>query len=248
MSKPLVIISAFADEDIRTATLVFQTIRVGFPWSDIVCEYTGNPKHLPEIRSLCSKYDVTCATSHPFKTTNDIIISDRIQHHNGEVVFIDSDMIFWESVEDFKPSRLISGRVIPQYVCPYTKMTNIARVHPSFLWVKNCHFLRVQTTSPVSSRFVPNNIIKPAVVFDGGRWIFYDTCASLSNILGAQSFTEDMLNKYDHLFASTFVKEVAKETVELLHLPSLHNSIYNNPQLAKGMWKEQDKYFRQHKE
>lgn len=242
--NPLVIISGYASGDISPAALIFETIRVGFPTATVEYYWSGNDNFTSKIQELCNINNITlrCMVNRTFN--HEIISSVLRSSTNDEVVFLDSDIVFHESVEKFNPTSLLSGRLLLTYKCPYTGLVNTPRLHPSFLWIKSIKQIKFLLRDKLNSPFVPKDYIKPVVVMgNNGQELFFDTCSNLFLKIGGETFTEEMLNKYDHLFCSTFVDEVSKNTPLLKSLSKNHKIIYNNPILSKGMWKQQQQYF-----
>jgi len=116
----------------------------------------------------------------------------------------------------------------------------MARVHPSFVWIKDCAQLRndIEALRPNKSRFTQYDPIAPVTVRIGGQYVFFDTMANIPVPVGA--FPESMLERYDHLFCGSFVDQVDKTHTGLL---ARHKAIYENPLLAKGILRQQEEYF-----
>lgn len=243
-----VLLSCFSDTNPRTATLVFDTLRVGFPAADVRCYWTGNNKDTEQVvKELCSRDGVKFEACEPY-TTNDQIFNTVLPTLSGKVVLLDSDVVFWNEVESYEPEQLLSGRLIPRHFCSYVKMITEPRLHPSLLFINDVQELVRTMRSVSNSRFVPNDLISPvtvAVADSGLR--FYDTMANMYGFIGGEAFKEDMLNHYDHLFCSSCAEDVSKSDPKFRDLQLVHNAVYSNPTCARGLWKVQEEYYNKHK-
>lgn len=222
----------------KAALLTLSTLRIGFPTvEDVTCLWAGGLESVREkAQAICEQNGIEfCST---VCDTNDKAYKRVIHGEYGEVVLLDSDVIFWSECESFQPSENVAGRWIPGHFCSYTRSWTVQRVHPSFLWIKSVEKLRsdILTTNPNNSRFTHYDPIAPVTVRSLGEgFYFYDTLANLP--VPIQHFDADMLDRYDHLFCGSFVNLVSPE------LLATHKAIYANPLLAKGIWRKQDEYF-----
>jgi hypothetical protein len=231
-----VVVSAYAKENMRTATLVFDTLRIGFPDAKIIVVWTGENPVPIEMINLCNI--CRCELIVSSGTTNDQVAAWVVSNIEGEVVLCDSDIIFWQSVENFVPEHIVAGRYIPTHLCQYTGMLTEERLHPSLFFIKDTRTLKSMLPKP--QRFMPVTPFTPTRLCVGGVERFFDTLAVLYSYIGGEPFDHLMLNKYDHLFCSSFVSEVDK-LIPGLH--KAHEEIYKNPSIAKGIWEVQESYF-----
>jgi len=237
--------------DPRPASFVFNTIRVGFPNAEVICYWNGGLLSVRDfVEEKCKETNCRFVNNnwleykHGQKPAD--VFNRLIEEERGQIVFLDPDVIFWNEVESFETNSLIAGRYIPQYVCPYTHITNRSRIHPSLFFIRDTEEL-VEALPKAQSRHTPIDYCAQAVLFNNVTPIFYDTLANLSHApVSKEYFEESMLDRYDHMFCSSFVDEVAASTPELKHLPELHKQFYNNPSLMKGIWKQQEEYFKKH--
>lgn len=237
-----VVITAYGVEgNLRPATLVFDTLRVGFPSASVIYVWTGALPVPIEVCNLCKIVGCKLITSPG--STNDIVAKWCVEQLKGEVVLCDADIVFWDNVEVYESgASVIAGRLIPKHKCEYTKLVTEERLHPSLFFIKDAQGLNALL--PKSYKFVPCNPFSPIRLPVNGVDTFYDTLSILYHYLGGDSFQEPMLNCYDHLFCSSFVDEVS---TKIPGLSETHKAIYDNPQLAKGMWKKQEEYFQRNK-
>lgn len=237
MSKTVVISCYGVVGNMRPATLVFDTLRVGFPTASVIVVWTGALPIPVEICNLCSV--LNCKLNFAEGWSHQNVVKWALNNLSGEVVLCDSDVIFWESVEDFTSMQMLAGRLIPQHRCEYLGLITEARLHPSLMFINTIEDFRNKL--PELPKQVPFDAIAPFTVMQGSNLIFHDTMTNAYDLFGGQVFDEIMLNKYDHLFCSSFVDDVDKK---IAGLRATHQMVYSNPQLAKGMWKQQDEYFK----
>jgi len=231
-----------------SSSLVLDSIRIGFPNSNINVFLTG---HNPVIN-----HDITLKA---YDKGARVFMYDNIRN-NGELIkhrlvsgypfiLIDGDVIFWDNCEDIEFSKSIAGRLIPEYYCPLTKTLTKSRLHTSFLVFndlakidKSKAKLEFNSSNKLLSSFIPSDLISPFSCFDKGRQIFYDTCANLYQCIGGEAFDENILNKYDHLGCSSFIEEVNKcEGFE--GSIDFHKNIKKDTIKAKGLWKRQQEFY-----
>src|SRR5436190_20563730 len=84
----------------RNATLVFDTIRVGFPTADISCYYLGDFKEVrDEVVDKCLKNDIKLIDGEYHFKYNGEVIEKLVRDETKDFVVVDSDVIFWSSME-----------------------------------------------------------------------------------------------------------------------------------------------------
>jgi hypothetical protein len=101
--------------------------------------------------------------------------------------------------------------------------------------------------------YCPCDPFMPAVRFEAGKPVFWDSCSNLYNMLFTSRdssekvfvFTKDHKSCYDHLNSASFYKEMA-ERLTGLHREgfiAVHDRWVKNP--APGLWPLVDEYYRQ---
>lgn len=245
---------------VRGVTLVFDTLRTGFPTAEIVIFDNANSELVrSELRDAFKKLGQGWFLTH---------IKEEITHHEwikrlvntslatdgGETPFFicDTDVIFWKSMEKFKfGDAAIAGRKMPRFKCEFTRCITQPRLHTSLLYI---NAKRIQQELATYTQAVPPTIISPLVDmfapfyfqkskgdrFEPGESIFYDTCGMLFNHVSHTAFEDKHLNCYDHLHCATYT-----DLAEQRGHPGIterHKEIYANPTKAKGIWRQQEKY------
>ncbi|MEE9238244.1 MAG: hypothetical protein V3U58_01645 [Thermodesulfobacteriota bacterium] len=232
------------------STLIFKTIRVGFPTADITVYDTSTVQEARlEIARLAEKQDCKYVGL-GFRTPLDAFIKAFVRGEYGTTILLDSDLCFWQSVEGWGfGDYLLAGRFIPEYQDEFTGCLILARLHTSFIWIHDVKLLRnkIEENSRKFLGFDPyiNFTYKDA---NSDNWVFLDCGASLFSAFESEvfSFGEKELNSYDHLFCGSYADEVfPRLSVNARKIFQRHHRWAKNDYTKlKGIWKEQDKYFK----
>jgi hypothetical protein len=224
-------------DDVFGSIAVFKTLRVGFPTAEIVTYVQGDFDHelIPE---------------------NAIKIG-RVEHYNWietvmdladeeELVFCDTDMIFYESVEEALSScpSLMCGRHIPDYYNITINAIEVERLHTHLLYIKNPMEMKTWIKKTLNTGLHPYNPYAPFQYYYHGQLRFYDTMANLTQSYGqARGFTSELLDKYTHLVSGTMLKGVANLLPGGERLIQHHQMAKENPESVRGLWREHDKFY-----
>lgn len=212
--KGYIIVRCLKLENSAAATLVFDSLRTGFPTTTLECIYLGDfPEVLVELREKCSRENIEIHNwSHKFQT-NDQVIQHLVETTNEDFVAIDSDVVFWKAVEWYKPTRMLAGRHIPKHIGPLEDNETQERLHTSLLYFTNLPALRkaiLGATPSTQGRFTDFQPFKPVTVALNGVSMFFDSCSVLYHTIGGEAFGKDVLDCYDHLHYGSFHDEVLK--------------------------------------
>lgn len=243
--RDVYIITRCTDLDLKaSATLVFDSIRVGFPTWNIYCYYLGDFEEVEiEVKKKCKKYNIILYEL-SLKKFNYEVISLLIDQSQNDFLVVDSDIVFWKNLEWYKPLKNLAGRHIPRYYESFVKGFSEERLHTSLLYFSNIPDLRKLIKESFDSKtdFTPYNVFKPVVVKNNGTTLFYDSCSILYNAIGGEAFGKDVLECYDHLFCGSFHKEVAKDKPEM---DKFFNSVFADHRQLRGIHRSQNKYWYQ---
>lgn len=232
-------------------TLIFKTLRVGFPNAQVtIVDNASVPGARMIIEGLAMTHDCKyMQLDHPVAHYQ--FIEWVVNNASGTVIFLDGDVILWENCEGWSfCDYLYAGRYIPKFRDEFTQTVTEERVHPSFVWIDDCERLRNEIAKIKDKYFcfLPyhHQMFRSP---DTGEWHFQDTLGLLYQALKEKVylFTETELRAYDHLFAGSYYS-LLLETInneqdkELLrHTHDLGKTDYRK---LKGIWKLQDDYFR----
>lgn len=228
------------------STLVFKTIRVGFPTADIYV--TGNA--LSETVCEAVYYSAEKANAR-FEngpaTIHHTWIESLCKSLTDPFVIVDTDMIFYKEVEDWKFDTALAGWRIPEWNDEFSKCITRARLHTSLLFIKP-ELVREEITkylgkitytpfTPVASLFYPQ------VIPLNGQSYFYDTCSLLYHAIGGTKFTDQQLNAYFHFNFGVISDIVLPHLSNGESMAKERERILNNPELGCGRWRESEDYF-----
>lgn len=235
---------------LKTQLLVFKSIRTGFPSATIHVYGNGmGGRRDPNAFALAH-----CATAlnGQYQSIERVSHGEWLEHllAIGREPFwvADGDLVFLDKVEDWfidSHDVLFAGRYEPEFWEGWTKTIHVARLHPSLMWFNPAPLraaIRAWPGQPEFFQTVQHNLIQWNVVPEAGKPLkFYDTCAGLHHALGGKWFTDEQNACYEHLFCGTYAHLMGGVHP---NLPSKQDQICDNPQLARGIWKEQQSWYR----
>ena len=229
------------------STLVFDTLRIGFPESEVVVIDNAS---LPEARAVIRK------AAHEAGALFEQVPTERKHHEllreivrTAEVPFaiVDPDVIFWSRFDQLS-SSLIEGRLIPTFRDPYTQCLTHERLHTSLLKIPDPHALR--SAMDPCGRYFEFDPIAPAMVHRNGVWERFDTMGGIYSVLKAscRAFTEADLDHYDHLFCGSHADRIAEALGDAAGaFSAMHQAARSNDlSSVKGVWREQQRFFEAH--
>lgn len=232
-------------------TLVFDTLRKGFPSSNIeVWDNYNNEDEKVHLIELCEKggyhHNVSFKRWHHADWIEMIVNT-----HDDEVVILDPDIIFYDNCQEFDFPTLIAGRFVPTIWNEWFGAISYERLHTSFLQIRDCKELRKQLGEvyppmlhPVYNDYTPLNPYRPAVNFYQGYPMAWDTCATIFHMVGGSCFTPNELSRYSHVNSSAFQEEMLervkdKDSFRLQH----HKAREKDYEWFRDFYKAEDKYY-----
>jgi hypothetical protein len=233
-------------------TLVFPSLRVGFPTATVTVHARsmgeGMAKRLEEaVAAHIPEAEIVEA---PVET-HGYWMDEVLRTAKGPVVFLDTDVVFHEAVEHWQFDTGLAGRFIRRFREPLTRCVSEPRLHPSLLFVHPVKLARdlaawqagfkvTRFNPPVTSfaAFTLAERTRAGVVPH-----FHDTGSALYQAVGGTSFSEAQLDAYDHLFAGTFVEELAA-VIDDADLLAAHRATWENPVRIRGAWRRQNEWFK----
>lgn len=233
---------------LRYSTLVFDSLRVGFPTAKIIA--TGNSLPLYALEPIKAACDLTgTELTLGSETIHHRWIKGLLEQNEEPFVICDTDQVMYDSMEVFDFSQTpLAGRRIPQFRDEFSGCITRSRLHTSLLYINPAlvkERLSAFTTKVADTPFTPiANLIYPQVVPFNGEPVFYDTMAQLYHAIGGTKFSEDILDRYFH---SNF------GSIEDIVLPRLNGSgdamkkardwVLENPVRGRGAWRYQEGYY-----
>lgn len=235
--------------------MVLDTIRTGFPNAQLNFHVNHLTKELDELiydRIIAVDGTPSAVFTDHFLWIEKILGS--LASYDSPICFVDGDIRFWSSVEDFDLSTPLTGMFIPGHVNEFFKAYYFARLHTSLLFIrspkelvslmKNCHpVLNIQDQERL---YLRTDLIKPETVFIDRVPVAYDTCSKLYHTIGGRGFTEAELDCYDHLNSASFFKVMQgrfENEVDRLAFNEAHLQCEKNPDGMRGFWREVYDYY-----
>ncbi len=212
--------------------MVFDTLRVGFPTAEVVVtDNCSVPESVQFIEEAAAKAGCQFRRL-PERIEHGVFIREVVKSSKGQVVFVDTDMAFWDNCEDLKfRDALFAGMLVPE--CDAIGAKHTARIHPSLLFVTDCEKLwaECQRLSAEDFYFRP---FEAQRIVDGDTCLIADTCSGLWSRLRhkAYVFGPRELDRYSHLFMGTIPDLLGDDPVSEMIRRS-------HAEPVRGMWRYQ---------
>lgn len=239
-----------AFENLYGSELIFKSLRTGFPTANV---HVFDNASLPAVRHIIRQHARECGASftqiEAQMMHHDFIRTTLCNQAYGAAVFVDPDVCFWESIEDWDFSALIAGRLFPKVKCSFLGgIITQPRLHTSLLWVPDVAALikRIRDIQAQYFEFAP---FAAAMFCIDGVWHRFDTAGALYSALHPEeihTFAEKELDAYDHIFCGThigfiisrFSADYADKFVRL------HEQAKSDYTKVRGAWKWQEEFFK----
>lgn len=225
--------------------LVFKTLRIGFPTSTVTVHLNRDcKKNCPEIVEDCERngcFTLDCEIIHHSWI-------ERLVYSQPEPFFIlDTDVILYESVENWKFDTALAGARIPEWQDEFSKCLTRSRLHTSLLFI-NPAKVREQIESFKASvpdtEFTPTvNLFNPLILAVDGKPQFYDTCSLLYHAIGGQHFSTTQRDAYFHFNFGTIEDMVLPTLSDEQAMSAQRKQVLENHDLGRGAWRQGDEYY-----
>lgn len=240
----------------RGTTLIFDTLRTGFPTAEVhvyLNDLLESPDHLDQMERVKQlALDKGCVVHRVIGgTIHHKWIHGLLRDHPTEpFIILDTDMVFWKNCEDWNHGdAALSGRFIPEFYDQFTKCVTRARLHGSFLYFNPANIaarlVDFKHQFPDTPFNPLANVIDPIVIPGTPHSFFHDTCCLLYQAIGGKAFSVGRLECYDHLNCGT-ISDIVGPHLTDIRLREAHFAVFENPALAKGVWRDQEKYYLAH--
>lgn len=236
-------------ELLRATTLAFDTLRTGFPNSEVTV-FTNNIPDGQIMPVIKAAGDVDCKILNLHQTTiHHEWIEMLLKTMDEPFIILDTDVCFWKSCEWEYGNAALSGRFIPQFFDQFTKCVTRARLHGSFLYFNPALIVaqieKYKAQFPATPFNPVANLVYPVVIPGTQHSYFHDTCCLLYQAIGGKPFSEDQNDSYDHLNCGT-ISDIVGPHLKDIRLREAHFGVFENPALAKGVWRTQKEYYAKH--
>lgn len=217
--------------------LTINSVRVGFPAAIVKVIDNGSTIPIPTTFPLL----------HIPEGQHEDIIRSLINLEKEPFIILDPDLVFHK--EFVLPetnmtmsgyAHLMAGRLLPAFHCPHSQTMTYARLHTSFIYVPKPVELK-HLIHETEVKYWECDLIRPKMFYDT-CWRRYDTLGQFYSVFPDRCtvFTEIQLDCYDHLFCGTHLRYIQN----VPELQKYHLTAQNNPGNIKGIWKEQDEFFK----
>lgn len=237
-------------ELLRATTLVFDTLRVGFPTANVEVYYNGlietvEKRFVREAAQKCGAQWIDCE-----HTIHHIWI-ERILRGSEPVWICDTDIVFWKDMElwDFGNAAM-AGRYVPRFFDRFVNCITMPRLHTSLLYL-NPDRIREEVEKYFGqfpdTPFNPRpNLIHPCFyphrVGSSVKNYFHDTCSILYQAIGGDIFLPHHNDCYDHLNFGT-ISDVVCPYYPNYNWRQRHFAVFENPALLKGAWRTDEQFY-----
>lgn len=228
-------------------TLVFKTIRVGFPTARIVVRnnfmegMTAASVNL-SVQTVGGEWEKDGAP-----TIHHEWIEALVKRENEPFWICDGDMVFYDKVEDWKFSTSLAGWRIPEWQDEFTKARTRARLHTSLLYIDpvklRADIVRYESQFPKTVFNPLVNLFHPLCLPLKEQGTFYDTCSLLHNAVGGTAFTPQQLDFIFHFNFGTIPDVVLPHLSNGREMFEIRQAILNKPELGRGLWRAQMAYY-----
>lgn len=233
----------------KQCTLVFNTLRTGFPTADITV-YDNANKEWPDILRLSKDVGANIANYPHRKHLADWIYEVvEAAEDNEPTIILDADIIFWSNCEGFSFEQVIAGMYIPKIWNEWAQCESWKRIHTSFLWISSPIKLKeaIAKAYPLALKekgdYCPVSPFHPRVMFVHGTPYFWDCCSVLFNMIACGRFEEKHLDYYDHINSASFYDEMLERVEDKEAFKIMHKQAVENPNSMKGFYKAVRNYY-----
>jgi hypothetical protein len=184
------------------------------------------------------------------KTAHGSWIEGLVANEREPFWILDTDVVFFGPVQDWFVGRendvIFAGRKEPTFWEDWTKTIHISRLHPSLMYF-NPQLMRAAMRGwPRGQEFLETvecNFFRWQMVPLDGKMYFHDTMSGASHALGGTEFTPEQNECYEHLYSGSYIHLMPgmEDGVKM------HDAIIASPRLAKGLWKQQQIWYEEHK-
>ena len=228
--------------------LVFKTLRVGFPNAEVHVHLNGAKDHdgMFWVRDVAHEANMSGCK---------VELIDEIKHHEWiekliqteicDFWLLDTDVIFYASVEHWKFETPLAGALIPEFYDPFLCATTRSRLHTSLMHIRPIELrdatLKYEGQHPQTIYNPIVNGIYPQCYPLNGKSYFNDTMSLVYHAIGGTPFTAQQKDCYFHFHFGSFSDLVLPKMPK--GLAAARAGILDKPQLGIGLWRKQEEWF-----
>lgn len=228
------------EEDVFGNFLFFESVREGFPESNITVISNANEDHFNEqAKELCESISANYIIF-PDECTHHGLIDHLLKTETQPFYLIDPDTI-WYSPMPQEYDAAIAGRYISAFFDVYHNANTFPRLHTSCLYLDP---IRIRTQLDAAERNFEFNPVDPALFHLDDVWYRHDTLSKMYGLLKCvnevEVFDEEVNKKFSHLFCGTHLSLVGKSIREL---KEANYKVRQDRNYARQMQMMQEEYF-----
>jgi hypothetical protein len=255
MTEPVhILVTCPKVELLPAATLVFQTIRVGFPDQPVYVQANGSlGLNYHPIRRAVLAVGGRWMES-PYDGAHDDWIARQLQWATSPFWICDTDVVFWRRFEFESDGSTLAGVRTPSFYEPWSKAQYRERLHTCLMRLDPQQFQDATMAYMDRVNLYP---FRPAIELVRQQWQperrgnslthhFYDTLAMAWHAFGGQEFNREQIESFDHLNCATYVDRIAPSLD--FDIQAAHKAVYEDPERLRGSWARQFEWFESHKE
>lgn len=229
--------------------LVFKTLRVGFPTAEVSVHLNGAQGSgmngwamtaMETAQMAGCKVEVIAETTH-HEWIENLILDPK----NDEFWILDTDVIFYASVEDWTFGTPLAGALIPEFNDPFLCATTRSRLHTSLMHIKsdelNVVSLAYEYKHPRTIYNPMVNGIYPQCYPLNGKSYFNDTMSLVYHAVGGTPFTAQQKDCYFHFHFGSFSDMVLPKMPD--GIGAARQQILEHPEQGVGQWRTQEEWF-----
>lgn len=236
--------------------LTFKTVRTGFKDAEIIVYDNNSIDEARKEIKLAAKNIGAIYKQYDRDVTHQDFLKHQIENNKDghRLIFLDPDLVFWDSFDDFNSDGLMVGREIPRFFDTINKIKTLERLHTSFLIINDTEKL-LSVINPIQKKNPDCMFYRPYTFFLDNECYRFDTMSSLYSVIKDQCkiFTEKELDKYDHIFCGTHLYQMAQQTLInnnllddepggwLYEVRNVHIKAREDINKIKGIWRHQQK-------
>jgi hypothetical protein len=241
----------------QAATLIFKTLRVGFP--DVPVTVSMGTGHC--CKAVIRKAAVSVGAEiveirdiEQFGPPHDSWLEQLIASEEDPFWICDTDVVFWKRFEHTADGSALAGVRVPGFFEPWTGTQYRERLHTSLMRIDPEKFRK--SADEYEAQF-PQEPFRPQLMFVSQQYQperrngtvtthFYDTLAMAWHAFGGQEFTQEQIESFSHLNCATYADLIAPAVD--FDMLGAHKAVYENIENARGLWAKQFEWFAQHRE
>lgn len=228
--------------------LVFKTLRVGFPNAHVHVQLNGAKDRggMFWVKDVAEAANMACCVVDLIdETTHHEWIEKLIHTQDEDFWILDTDVIFYSSVEDWKFETPLAGALIPEFNDPFLCATTRSRLHTSLMHIKPTKLgtlgMKWELKHPQTIYNPIVNGIHPKCYPLNGKSYFNDTMSFLYHAIGGTPFTAQQKDCYFHFHFGSFSDLVLPKMPE--GIGAARQEILEHPEQGVGQWRTQEEWF-----